>query len=142
MYPNFTQHGRSASSAHTIKDFDEDYWPSQHLPTDANGSVSSVVGDPPTFEEMIDELTTKLLRSPLGGAKHQGFFTEWYAWDVENEFFNAPPTKRRLKSIMETIGWVGPSTITIPLYKAPATEADYIAERRKASVFHMVMPST
>ena len=44
MYPNVENHGRSASSAHTIKDLDEDYWPSQHLPTDADGSVSSVVG--------------------------------------------------------------------------------------------------
>ena len=97
--------------------------------------MSSVVGDPPTFEEMVDELTTNLLKSRLGGAKHQAFFVEWYDWDVENEFFNAPPTKRPLRSIIDTIGWVGPSTRFIPLYKAPATEADVPRKEKESNCF-------
>jgi hypothetical protein len=125
MYPGFVGHGRSAQSAHTIKDLDEDYWPSQHLPSDVDGCVASVVGDPVTFEEIVDELTTKLLKSPLGGAKHQLLFSERYDWLDEKEFFNTPPTKYRLRSIIESIGWKipVPRTHTVPLYKDPETEA-------------------
>ena len=125
MYPGFVGHGRSAQSAHTIRDLDEDYWPSQHLPSDVDGCVASVVGDPVTFEEIVDELTTKLLKSPLGGAKHQLLFSERYDWLDEKEFFNTPPTKYRLRSIIESIGWKipVPRTHTVPLYKDPETEA-------------------